>query len=388
MKKALIILVLFLSATLANKVSAQELLLCELGIEFKTGSAYLSRAMQDNFIENCAPKLRNIGDDNVHIRGYTNHEEWVGGNNFGMDTDSTNIWANEALERPLSEQRAYNTYSLMVNDPSIALDTEKVSYAGTAGENKKTVRVFRIPRGVSLGEVTKILDAIEGVRSEVALLREGIGRIEDNSSEAMRLSIEARDASNRAAEASERAAKASEETRDEFHNRFGDLFIRTGGRAHSDIGYGATLAIGSGVGRRLETYIEGYAEWTSHEAFLLERPDPTNETLHWGSWYSGHFVLRYYLGKNPRQGATAFLETGPGIVHVEYTGPAESIGWHHTGFSAVLRGGLQVRSGPVGAELYVGENFSHFPKNRVDEDLATGKFTVGFHGGARITLYL
>jgi len=246
----------------------------------------------------------------------------------------------------------------------------------------RSIEEFYVSQNAYNDEMLRGLESIMSVAEEAR----------DNSSEAATLAREARDASLRAEEASNRAARASEQTRDEVRNRLGNLFIRVGGSVNTSILLsGVSVGIGFQTGKRTDLSCEAYGEYGSHDRYLLERDDPINAILHWGTWYSVHCLVRYALVQkvdSVRSGVRFFTEFGPGLVHADYKGPIPSIGWNITALSTVLRGGVEVRSGPVGAELFVGENVYLFPNNRVDPTLATGKFAVGFHAGARVTLYL
>ena len=154
-------------------------------------------------------------------------------------------------------------------------------------------------------------------------------------------------------------------------------FVKGGLRVSSQFGNGLALSLGtSSLAPRTEIFVEGYGEWSSHEKDLYSRPDPETTSLHWGSWYTGSFFARKYVGREEWH-MSPFLDLGIGFAHVEYDGPPDtSIGWHHTGLLSTLRVGAQINKGRFGAEILFGEEFWNFPTRPVDPLLADGEFHV------------
>jgi len=384
MKKILVICGLFLFSAMPAMGQNTDLLVCELTEEFPTGSAYLSSSMQDNFIRNCAPPLRALSqDDEILCRGYTNSEEWVGGNTYGRDTKTTNYWTDTASERPLSEQRGFNCASIAVNDPAIMFNAERVHYTGTAGENLKTVRIFRVPKGASVGDIAKVLDALEGVRTDLSRLTVIATAARDNASDAATASREARDASRGAEDWSKKTYDLVSKMKQPI------WFFRGGVRSSSKYDTGVELGLGLSPTPSVDISVQGYAETGNHWACLLYRSSPNDCTQHWGTYYSGHVLARFYKGRKSIEAGPSvyvFIEAGPGIVHVEYSGP--SIGWHHTGFDAVLRTGVGVRYGRFSLDAVAAEQLSKFPTSHVDESIANGDWLVSGNIGLALTIHL
>ena len=382
--KKILSFVLFFVLVMPAQAQSTSLLVCEL-TEFPTGSAYLSRAMQDNFINNCASPLRALSqDESVLFRGYTNHEEWAGGNNYGRDTKNTSFGVNEASERPLSEQRAFNAYSMAVNDPEVSFDTERSYYTGTAGENLKTVRVFRIPKGTSAGDIAKILDALEGLSTNLDRLTVIATAARDNAADAATASREARDASRGAEDWSR---KNYEMLVKMTPPRW---FISVGVETWSKFEEGFTLSLGRNfLNQRLDIYFEAYVENGTHLIGLYERPLADQPVDHIATWYSGMIFAKVYLKRvGP---AEVFVEIGGGTMYIQANGPPEtSIGWHHNAPIVDLGIGVKISAGKHLALFISGsENAYKAPYSAVSpNEFSTGEAKLSFRAKAGLSVML
>jgi len=323
----------------------------------------------------------------VYFRGYTNHEEWTRvGNNFGLDTDSTSFSRNEALERRLSEDRAFGLYSYAVNEPSIALNPESARYTGTAGENNKVVRVYLVPSGISTADLARLLDSIENLETDISSLKELVTETRDRASDAASYSREARDASLRAEEWSKRTYGFVKDSLNITVN-WPRWFVSLGVHASSKFGQGLNISIGREfLDQNLDVYVQASFEEKSHSEDLLWRPalDPTP---HWGAYATGALVVRPYL-KSFSDHARLFLETGFGAAHVAYSGPpTTSIGWHHTALLILPRAGVQLRSSRFSAEVIAGEEIYIFTQSSVLPSVADGDLHVSAQVSFQLTFH-
>lgn len=365
----------------ANSVSAQTAQVTTRA-KFEVGKTDLPTEVRSEIGTLC-PILRN--EKQIVVRGHRDHREYPSENefrNFMLTVGRASVVVFALSENcNIPRERFFPQGSESMGDPS---DTE--------GLESRTVTIrwgFRNDTDFSLkwDEYTSHLSSLLGewknqYREDHIEILALLYSIQENSSwgkAAYDLLLE--QATNR-----EEDRKRLESL---LEARVPSWFLRVGGQVANQTNYGITVSLGTNPSGRLGVYVEGYGEWGTHDRYLYERPSVDEPTLHWGSWYAGHLILRWYTAPRiPGSTLVPYLEVGPGFVHVEYQGPTSSIGWHHTGFSTVGRVGLEFRHNHAGIEFYLGGDMMSFPSSRVAPEFATGEFDVDTQLGMKLTLYV
>lgn len=383
------LLVLFITCVIGAfeaQAQVQDLLVCETG-EFEKESAYVSVALQTQFLEDCGDKIRSLKENNNFLfRGSTDSLVWKGGNLYGENTDSTRFEDDTRYERPLGEQRAYNFGTVAKHE--LGLNPESVFYTGTVGENKRNVKIYRVPHGVLPEEIDMILNLLREVQSTGVKTYRIVEEIRDNTRIIKEDVAGLRESVDRARSASESSEEWARKNYEMLSKSQASWFIGIGARFSSQFGEGVVFQLGRHYPNKdVRVYLENYAETTSHEVSLFERPDPNNKTLHWGTWYASTLFLQ--LSKrivgDEKAGVNGFIEMGPGFIHAQYSGPDNSIGFHHTGFMAIARIGATLSpTRRVHFQVFAAEEVWDFPYTRVRPEMTDGSFRVSGHFGTAL----